>query len=248
MHLTKVLPLFFLPVGFSMLLMLTGTVLGPKRRGRWFCFAGIGVLLFCSLPVIAEGLIDQLQRQYPPLSIAQCPRADAILILGGMLREVQRDPELPDWNDAVDRFEHSIALYRAGKASKIILTSGAGKDKDTEGTHLRRAALAHGIPADAILCTARSGNTEEEAAHVAALASQNGIRSIVLVTSAFHMSRAMLLFERTGLKVTAFPVDYYNRFDSIYYAEDYLPDADALVKSQRAFRELFGLLYYAIRR
>ncbi len=232
-----------------MLLILAGIVLGQKRGGRWIALAGVALLLVFSLPVVGERLIDQLQRQYAPLSIAQCPRADAILILGGMVREVQRDPELPDWGEAVERFEHSIALYRAGKAPTIILTSGAGNEENgSEGVHLRRAALAHGVPANAIQQTAFSAITAEEAANVAALASRSGIRSIILVTSAFHMPRAMLLFERTGLKVTAFPVDYQTRFDGIYFAEDYLPDAEGLLKSQRTFRELFGLLVYAVKR
>ena len=249
MQLNKVLPVLFMPLGFSLLLILVGILLGPKRRGRWFAFAGIVILTICSMPIIGDRLIDQLEKRYPPLSIAQCPQADAIVIPGGIVSDVQRDPELPDWHEAVDRFEHAISLYRAGKAPTIVLTSGAEEDgKDVEGGHLRRAAIGHGVPPKAVLQTTRSGNTADEAVNVAALASRNGIRSILLVTSAYHMPRAMLLFERTTLKVTAFPVDYQTRFDAVYHAEDYLPDGEGLVKSQRAFRELYGLLFYSVKR
>ncbi len=170
-------------------------------------------------------------------------------MLGGILGDIQRDPELPDWHEAVDRFEHSITLYKAGKARAIILTSGAKQNgKDEEGMHLRRAAIAHGVPSDAILQTIKSENTAEEAANVSALAASHGIKSILLVTSAFHMTRAMLLFERTGLQVTPFPVDYQHGFDNVTYMESYLPDPEALSKSQRVVREFYGLLFYTLKR
>ena len=247
MHLNKVIPLFCLPLGFSMLLILIGAMLGPKRRGQRFTFAGIAILTICSLPFVSDRLIYQLEKRYPSFSISQCPRADAIVILGGILNEIQRDPELPGWHEAVERFEHTVTLYKAGKAPIIVLTSGAeDRNEQTEGAHLKRAAIGHGVPANAILQTTMSGNTAGEAVNVAALAARKGIHSIILVTSANHMPRAMLLFERTGLKVTAFPVDYQTGFTHTYKAEDFLPDAEGLSKSQRAFRELYGLLFYLL--
>ena len=246
MHLNKVLPLFCLPLGFSMLLILIGLVLDPKRRGRWLSIAGISILTICSIPFVSDRLIYQLEKRYPAMSISKCPHADAIVILGGILSEIQRDPELLDWHEAVERFEHAVTLYKAGKAPAILLTTGMENDAQTEGAHLKRAAIGHGVPANAILQTAKSDNTAGEAVNVAALAARNEIRSIILVTSANHMPRAMLLFERTGLKVTAFPVDYQTGFDHTYNAEDFLPDAEGLAKSQRAFRELYGLLFYTV--
>ena len=249
MHFNKILPLFVTPLGLSLLFIAAGLWLGGKRRGRWLVSSALGMLTLCSIPVISDQLLRLLEDRTPQLSMEQCPKADAVVILGGITGNKQRNPELLDWNDAVDRFEHGVALYLVGKAPVIIFTSGGDTPgTGAEGLHLKHAAIAHGVPSSAILQTVGSQNTEAEATNVSDLASRAGIHSILLVTSANHMPRAMLLFASTGLKVTAFPVDYQTKFGEKYRVEDFLPDAEALGRSQRAVRELIGLVYYTFRR
>jgi len=69
---------------------------------------------------------------------------------------------------------------------------------------------------------------------------------IILVTSAFHMRRARMLFERQGFEVEPFPVDFQTSDRPTTTVLSFLPSAQALAKSEMAMREGVGILYYSI--
>ena len=73
-----------------------------------------------------------------------------------------------------------------------------------------------------------------------------GKPSIILVTSAFHMARAKMLFERQGFEVEPFPVDFQNSDRSKTTFLSFVPSAQALAKSETAMREGMGILYYSV--
>ena len=107
-----------------------------------------------------------------------------------------------------------------------------------------------GVPATAMTSTPPVVNTAEEARAVAALLRRDE-RRVLLVTSAFHMRRAQRLFEREGLTVLPFPVDFKARAawagsswnDPLLW----VPTAGHLFSSSVALREMLGRLYYKIR-
>ena len=67
---------------------------------------------------------------------------------------------------------------------------------------------------------------------------------IILVTSAFHMPRAQMLFEKEGLEVVPYPVDFKSlTTDSVTFM-DYLPNGQSLAKTDMGMRELIGRLFY----
>jgi uncharacterized SAM-binding protein YcdF (DUF218 family) len=104
------------------------------------------------------------------------------------------DSTYVEWGDP-DRFFGGIALFRAGKAQKLIFTGGKmpwDKAKKTEGEVLKEYAVSNGIPSENILVTKDVENTAEEAVAVKELISPS--KRIILVTSAFHMYRAKRLF------------------------------------------------------
>ena len=69
---------------------------------------------------------------------------------------------------------------------------------------------------------------------------------IILVTSAFHMPRAKMLFERQGFAVEPFPVDFQNSDRPSTTILSFVPSAQALAKSETAMREGMGILYYSV--
>ena len=73
-----------------------------------------------------------------------------------------------------------------------------------------------------------------------------GKPSIILVTSAFHMPRAKMLFERQGFSVEPFPVDFQNSDRPRTTILSFVPSAQALAKSETAMREGMGILYYSV--
>ncbi len=187
-----------------------------------------------------------------PVSVEMVPDADAIVVLTGMLQRLPGEEPHYEWNDAVDRFEGGVTLLGHGKAPRLILTGGWvpwRAESRPEGDVLAERAVALGIPRERIVVTGRASNTDEESAAVAsALGSPSASgtrRRIILVTSAFHMRRARIIFEHAGFEVLPYPTDF--RTDgSPTGVLDFLPSADALRNSETALREFYGYLFYRI--
>ena len=154
-----------------------------------------------------------------------------------------------------DRFLAGLDLYRAGKAPRLLFTGGASPfrpGQPPEGQRYLQEARQLGIPAAAMASTPPVVNTAEEAIAIRQLARADCHRPTHPAdpagTSAFHMRRAQRLFERQGLKVLPFPVDFQarGRWAGPLWRDptQWLPSARALDDSSRALRELIGRLVY----
>ncbi len=245
--LNKVLPMLLLPSGFSFLCLLAGLLL----RNRFFVLLGMLVLFVFSMPLVSDFLMRSVEVGSGRVTVSRVGKADAIVVLSGMIVTVEGAP-LGEWGDAVDRFDGGMELFKAGRAPLILFTRGQmpwQPDVVPEGEVLAKRALLLGVPKSAIRLTGKVGNTADEAlAAKAVLGAAKGVpKRIILVTSAFHIRRARFLFERAGFEVESFPVDYQGSEKSGSAVLSYLPNAEALAKSELALREVMGLLFYRVR-
>ena len=237
----KVLPLVVMPLGVAIGLIAWGAV----RRRRGPLVGAILVLWLCGSPISGEWGLRALEGAYPRLAADEAPAADAIVVLGGFVSD-RPDAGLREWNDAVDRFDAGVALHRAGKAPVVVVSMGR-EGQDVGGAWVREVAARRGLPAEAAMVPPVAVNTAAEARVVRELRDRNGWRRILLVTSAFHMPRAMLLFEGEGLEVVPFPVDYRATQCNGGKVGCFVPDAEALWRCQIAIRELLGYAFYWLR-
>ena len=243
--LNKILPLFFLPTGFTLLCLLAGLVL----RKRVFLWSGVLVLCLFSLPIVSDALMRLVEGPLRRAPISDVGKADAIVVLSGMLHQIKGAP-LGEWDDAVDRFEGGIDLFKAGKAPVIVFTRGQipwHTDGVPEGDLLARRAILLGVPQHAIRLTATVGNTAEEsvaAAKLLGVGNGGSVKRIILVTSAFHMPRARFLFEQAGFTVIPFRVDYHTDDTPELTVLNYLPNGESLAESETALREMIGWVFY----
>ncbi len=180
---------------------------------------------------------------------SNAPVADAIVVLSsGGRHKVPGESNIHEWRDP-DRFFAGISLFRKGKAPKLFFTGGTTpyeiQSKD-EGTLYKRKAISLGIPSHAITTTSKVINTAQEAIEIRRLLNQQKSPSqILLVTSAFHMKRAKKLFERQGLLVHPFPVDFITSKSSPWQSPyQWIPNSQSLYKSSRALREILGRTIY----
>ncbi|NTW68513.1 MAG: YdcF family protein [Chlorobiaceae bacterium] len=240
----KLLPMLVLPLGLSLLLFAAGLVF--RRR----LLIGIGVLVLgmFSMPVVSASLIRAVEGWSERVPVQSLQSADAVVVLSGMVLQLDGAP-LGEWGDAVDRFEGGIELFRTGKAPVIVFTSGLipwQPDSVPEGELLAKRAMLLGVPEKAIQLTAIAGNTADEAEAAGKLLGVNrGVRKkIILVTSAFHMRRASMQFEKAGFQVERYPVDFQVGDKSDMTVLDFLPDAGALEMSSKALREMIGWAFY----
>jgi uncharacterized SAM-binding protein YcdF (DUF218 family) len=245
-YLHKLLPLLLSPIVVVLALVLVGA----WRRSRSILVAAALLLWTLSTPVIADTLLRAVEGHRVRLDAATMPKADAVVVLSGMLTHVQGAKGLvSEWGEAADRLFGGLELMQADKAPRLVLTRGLlpwqGKIR-AEGEILREIAIAAGVPAERIVLTPPAMNTADEAVGVRSLlASDAG--AVILVTSAFHMTRARAMFEQQGLRVIEYPVDF--RVGASGNAPtDYFPSAGALRNSDEAIREWLGQAYYALRR
>jgi uncharacterized SAM-binding protein YcdF (DUF218 family) len=240
----KTLPVLIQPLGICFLLGIVALV----WRKRWPAVVGMAVLLLASLGVVSGALIGILESQYPVMDVADCPEADAVLVLGGILNDDPRT-QTPEWSGAVNRFERGVDLVQTGRVKAIIFTTAklpwSKSELPDEGTILAQAALARGIAPEQIVRTdGVVENTAGEARELKALMEKHGWRRVVLVTSAFHMPRAMMLMQREGVDVIPFPTDFHNHPGNVRTAMSFVPSADALRWTDVFIREVLGLAYY----
>lgn len=246
-YLHKILPFFLLPMGLTLLLVLSGLVL--CRRA--LCWLGIVVFWLAGLPFVANFAMRTAEGWQIRQPIATLAEADAIVVLSGGRVLAPGNPPVSEWDDA-DRFFAGVELYKAGKAPLLIFTGGWipwQPQLQPEGQVLISYAVKIGLQHAHMLTTGKVINTAEEAHAVADLlaASKEGGEAksrVLLVTSAFHMRRAKLLFERVGLDVIPFPVDFQVSTGRELTPLDFLPSVNSLSRTETALREFYGILFY----
>lgn len=247
-YLAKILPVVLLPVGLTIVLLVASLLL----RKRWLAFAALAVLWVSSTPLAADWAMRAAEGWQTPVSVGSVRGADAIVVLTGMLQTVPGAPGTYEWGGGVDRFDAGVALLKAEKAPVLVFPGGWvpwRPDRRPEGEVLAERAIALGIPRERIVVAGRASNTEAEAAAVAAAlgspAAPGARREIILVSSAYHLRRARLNFEKAGFDVVPFPVDFQTGDGPISFI-DVLPAADALKDTETALREFYGYLFYRI--
>lgn len=250
-YLNKLLPLLATPTGL-LLVLLTVALLWRRRWPVWLalCLFWLG-----STPWVSDHLLRWCEANAVRVAASSMPRVHAIVVLSEGRTLAPGATGTSEWNDG-DRFWGGIELYLAGKAPWLVFTGGWipwQPELAPEGEVLKAWARSQGVPDSAIQVTGKVTNTAEEAAAVAALlpklASVGGSKpkTILLVTSAFHMPRAQRLFEQAGLKVLPYPVDFKISARNSFTTMDLLPSAGAWRYTEMAWRELLGRAWYATR-
>ncbi|UOQ70553.1 YdcF family protein [Hymenobacter cellulosilyticus] len=168
----------------------------------------------------------------------------------------RRDPAQKSPHDRVylsegaDRVTHTLWLYRAKRIRRIIISGGSGSLREvahTEAQDIATLLRLAGVPSQDILLEERSRNTRENALYTKQLLAQHpDIKTLVLVTSAFHQRRALGCFAKVGLYPTSFPVDFRTEDRGPRSITYWLPDAAALGRWSHLLHELLGYVTYKV--
>ncbi len=240
-YLHKILPTFILPIMLFIIIIIVGLIKNKKKIIYW----AIGIFYIISTPIFANNFFKIVEGNEYRKPIKAINSADAIVVLSGML-EINEvgDSTYIEWGDP-DRLFGGIDLFKAGKAKKLVFTGGKmpwNNIRQSEGEILKKYAVENGIPKEQILITNNVENTEDEAKAVRELIKNQ--KNIILVTSAFHMYRAKMLFEKQGYKVIAYKVDFKTDKNKNLTVIDFLPNSDKLKITDTGIRELLGRLFY----
>jgi uncharacterized SAM-binding protein YcdF (DUF218 family) len=243
-YLHKILPLIFSPFFFIVSLIIFGLIIGSKKTS----FVGVVILVICSMPIISSKMIAYLESDYELNQPSEIDTANAIVVLSGMVTTIKSKNGLNyEWGGAVDRFFTGINLFNLDKAPTLIFTGGKlpWSIGIPEGEFLREEAIKLGIPKKDILLTENVENTDQEAKAIKKLLSLDDPK-VILVTSAFHMPRAQLVFEAAGISVIPFPVDFLIGTGKITLMS-FIPSASSFASTNFFVREIIGRTYYNLK-
>ena len=251
-YLSKILPLFVMPVSVVLILLLVAVLLLAKKRRRaasGLLVTAIAVLWAASTPFVADTLYSALEARYRPVPIAEVPASDCAVVLGGAVSPALWPRVDIDLNEAVDRVYKTAQLVRAGRARFVIVSAGNqpwSASPWAEADLIRDLLVEWGVPEDVIFLEGSSRNTRENAIYSRNLLNSIHCNSTLLVTSAGHMPRAVSAFESAGVDVVPVSTDVrvvpVGKFAPLML----LPDARALDMTSDAIREWVGRMVYQV--
>ena len=253
---TNILQGLVFPPGVVLLLFLLGVVLLRFRPllAKSLLWSGLLIGYLLSTPYIEGVMVRQLQS-YPALSpshiaelVAQS-HAGAIVVLSSNSYKDAPEYGHDTVGDAtLERIRYGAYLYR--KTGLPVVVSG-GHVLDSTGESLAAVmaeSLQHDFGVKEIWLEGHSHTTAENALFTAQLLKAKGINTVLLVTHAYHMPRAVAIFEKRGVKVVPAPTEFSVKRNSDEPAIMlWTPSASAMYGSYMALHELVGFVWYRLR-
>ena len=247
--------------------------LGRKRLAKWIGGLTVAWLWLWMTPIMTWVVGVPLEREFlvdgkVPL-VESFPEADAIVLLGGSMGIETNLSSYAEMATSADRVWQAARLYKAGKANKIIATGNGAVDTTLP------LLLDFGV-AKADVSFMDAVNTEEEARSIGKMLGKRvgveelGVEEfgesdspthpinhsstarpkVLLVTSAWHMKRARLMFEKyaKGVEVVCAPADFENTImaEKTPLFKILLPDPNVFMLNSVAFHEWVGIVGYRV--
>jgi len=257
--LKKFLTPFILPLPFALVCGCAGIVLSTSRRWRrtgWFLLTfSVTVLLITSNKWVSGRLIAPLESRYPavgeyqpgqplPADLAACRY---IVVLGSGHDDTAERPALTKLcSSGRARLIEAVRLLRLLPSARLVVSGPADTDHGgmPHAQVLADAAVSLGVERDRIQMIEDGHDTEEETARVRLLL---GDARFALVTSAWHLPRAMALCNAQGLHALPCPTDYLYCTPLRWLRSDFTWDLESLVRSTAAVHEHVGLWWAQLR-
>ena len=245
-YINKIVGFLVSPIGiaiFGGLLALLFAKRAHRRAAKWLGGLTVAWLWLWMTPIMTWIVGVPLEREFlvdgrVPM-VEALPDADAIVLLGGAMGiETNLSSYAEMWSGA-DRVWQTARLYKAGKAPQVIAMGNGARDSTLP------LLKDFGVPSECVLFH-DALNTEEEAKNVNAM----GYKRILLVTSAWHMKRARLMFKKyaPNIEVVCAPADFENSIVAArpFSFADFLPDPGAFMGNSVALHEWVGIVGYKL--
>jgi uncharacterized SAM-binding protein YcdF (DUF218 family) len=214
--LSKLLNLLAQPLNWVLaLLLLTALLrrLRPGAAGKPLA-AALVLLLLMGFQALPDSLLGALEDRYPEMAADADLRGYAgMVVLGGALvsGRISEQRIYPLLNDSAERMTVAVSLWQRQPGLRLVFSGGEGElfgSGPSEAERSLRFFTSLGLPPSALTLEARSQNTYENAIFTRQLPGVDARLPWLLVTSAWHMPRALATFQKAGWNVTPCPVDF----------------------------------------
>lgn len=214
LHLAQPLCLIWLLLSFWL-----GRSLWRRRRGGlWLPALAWGLLTLISCTPLASLILADLEETFPAVKLAELATADAIVCLGGGTEPSDLEPTGFHLKTGADRLSTALTLASMQQTSSLVLGGGGYEQAGemiSEADALQAYCQKHLTLKSQILSLGVCSDTHDEALKVAALAKERGWKTVLLVTSAYHMPRSMVTFRKAGVPVSAVPCNYLSSLNRV---------------------------------
>ncbi len=245
---SKIIGALFAPGTVLMLVLLLawGWARRRPRASRLLLGVALGFVTLLSVTPIGRWAIDPLQHRFPPAKTLDLDHVDGIILLGGAITNDDLTfTGLPALTSAGERATTFLALARRFPDARLVFSGGGGGIPSPPGVSEADSARilfpAIGLPAERIVFERESRTTWENAQFSKALVQPRPGERWLLLTSAWHMPRAIGCFRASGWPVTAYAVDYLGYSDKPWFGFEAARNLEALTL---AVKEWIGLVGY----
>lgn len=247
--LKKLLAAWALPPGLFVILLLIGAVYSRRHKTHmaFLIVMAMGVYL-ASIAPVANSLLLPLENHYTIPASDDLRGAHAYVVLAGGANDKGVDifGRGTLSGDSTARLAAAYRLYRIARRPIIISGGPATPSGIPEAEIGKRFLVKLGVRSDHIMIEIRSRDTQENAIYTKELCAGKGISKIVLITSAYHMKRAMILFTPIFRDVIPCPSDFKASRDQ-QGIRDFFPSVESFHGTSIALHERLGILVTKIK-
>lgn len=249
-ELSKYLWVLIDPANLLLILLVFGVLLLATRwhrsGRRLLVLLSLFALLISTVPISGWALWV-LENRFPART--ELPvQVDGIIVAGGVLNPKQsKERGQPALGGAIERLTAMVNLARKYPNAKIIFSGGAGDpaNPDLKEAHYIAPFIKDmGLDPDRIIFEDKARNTAENAQITLELAQPKPGENWLLVTSAFHMPRAMGTFRKAGWDIQAYPVDYST--SPSFKWKFFFNFSAGLIRLSHITHEIVGLFAYKV--
>lgn len=242
----KLISNLLLPLPCGLFWIVIGILILLAKRSRRFGIISISmgflIITLFALNPISTSLLHALQSQYAPLTLPPNDVDKIVVLGGGVSGGKDYPPNLMLGSASLSRLIEGIRLLKLIEANHpdatLILSGGRVFQSPTIAGKMRNTALMLGISEKNTLLEDGSRDTHEEAIYLQKMV---GNKPFILVTSAFHMPRAMALFQNLGMHPIAAPTQFLGQhYNPLFW---YIPNANSLIYSDIAIHEYLGMAW-----
>jgi uncharacterized SAM-binding protein YcdF (DUF218 family) len=243
-HFGEALNVILSPVLIAWVLMAISLFAQCRHRFRFAIVtnsAALAILWFTGTATISNALVRSLEMQNIPKEI---PQADAIVVLAGVTQRPFPPQPVVHLERGADRLVYAAMLYKTGKAPLVIFSGNR-----TESAEMAEVMAMMAVPRAAMVEENTSfTDTYGAARDLKHTFDSHNVHTILIVTSAIRMPRALAVFRHLGIRAIPAPTDFATSAGSHRHdiLAAILPNISSLDGSAAAFHELFGLLGYRL--
>lgn len=247
-YLSKIFQYLLSPTIWIIVLFGLSIILKEKPLIKRLRIIAFSMLVFFTNPFI----FHEFMRAWEPDAVQKTELEETYdygIVLSGMITYDDKYSRI-NFKSSSDRLLQAIELYQDGVIEKLFITGGSGEifnQKHKESEILKEYLILLGIPPDDIIIEKNSKNTYENAVESAKiLKPKESNDTYLLITSAYHMRRAVGCFEKQGFELDTYVTDRYSGKRKFTLDQLFVPKAETLNGWTLLIHETSGYVIYGI--